>query len=117
MRRDRGRPDGGVGDRLPRGRLVARIDPATNKVASVLDVGGLAIQPAADGDTVWFVTGGDPGASPTDVGYLVQLRADDTVAKRIQLGSGFISGGTAVAFGSIWVSDFTHPRVIRIPSP
>jgi streptogramin lyase len=95
---------------------VARIDPATNKVVSILDVGGLVIQPAADGDTVWFVVGGDPDQSPSTVGYLVQLRADDTVARRIQLGSGFISGGTAVAFGSIWVSDFSHPRVIRIPS-
>jgi streptogramin lyase len=95
---------------------VARIDPATNKVVSILDVGGLVIQPAADGDSVWFVTGGDPDQSPNTVGYLVQLRADDTVARRIQLGPGFISGGTAVAFGSIWVSDFAHPRVIRIPS-
>lgn len=97
--------------------MVARIDPSTNKVVSVLDVGGLAIQPAADGDTVWFVTGGDPDASPKDVGYLVQLRADDTVARRIRLGPGFISGGTVIAFGSIWVSNFAHPQVIRVPSP
>jgi len=96
---------------------VARIDPATNKVAAVLDVGGEVIQPAADGDTVWFVTGGDPDNSPNTPGYLVQLRADDKVATRIALGRGFISGGAAVAFGSIWVSDFAHPRVIRIPHP
>jgi len=96
---------------------VARIDPSTNKVSSVLDIGGLVIQPAPDGDTVWFVTGGDPDESPNTVGYLVQLRADDTVVRRIRLGQGFISGGVAVAFGSMWVSDFAHPRVIRIPSP
>jgi len=47
------------------------------------------------------------------------LRADldDTVAARIDLGPGFISGGVLIAFGSIWLSDFTHPRIIRIPYP
>ena len=96
------------------GTLVARIDPATNKVVSVLDVGGLVVQPAADGNSVWFVAGGDPDQSPVP-GYLIHLRADDTVVSRTAVSNGFISGGTAVAFGSIWISDFAHPRVVRIP--
>ena len=94
---------------------VTRIDPATNKVVSVLDVGGLVVQPAADGDTVWFVAGGDPDKSPAPA-YLLHLRADDTVAARIQLPNGFVSGGAAVAFGSVWALDWSHPRVIRLPN-
>lgn len=96
---------------------VARIDPATNKFVSVLDVGGKVVEPAADGDTVWFVAGGDPDSSPNASAYLIRLRADDTVAARIQLPNGFISGGAAVAFGSVWIMDFAHPRVIRVPLP
>ena len=98
------------------GTKIARIDPRTNKVVAVLEVGGEVFQPAVDGNTVWFVAGGDPDYGPKNVpAYLIQLRADDTVATRIQLPNGFISGGTAVAAGSIWVADFSHPRVIRIP--
>lgn len=93
---------------------VARIDPEHNRVASILDVGGGVVQPASDGNSVWFVAGGVPGGRVKDA-YLIHLRADDTVAKRIDLGPGFISGGTAVAFGSVWVSDFWRPRVIHIP--
>ncbi|MGZ4257039.1 MAG: Vgb family protein [Gaiellaceae bacterium] len=96
------------------GNLVARIDPATNTVASILDVGGEVIQPAVDGNTVWFVAGGDPDGDPVP-GYLIQLGANDIVATRIALPAGFVSGGTALAFGSVWVSDFVHPRVIRVP--
>jgi len=96
-------------------KTVARIDPRTNTVAKILDVGGYAWQPAADGNTVWLVAGGNPYDSPTLTGYLLRLRADDTVAKRIKLGKGVITGGATVAFGSIWVSDFDHRRVLRIP--
>jgi streptogramin lyase len=96
------------------GTLIARIDPATNRVVSVLDVGGEVIQPAAEGDTVWFVAGGDPDNPPAPA-HLIQLRADDSVMTRIALPTGFVSGGTAVAFGSVWVSDFVHPQLIRVP--
>jgi YVTN family beta-propeller protein len=96
---------------------IERIDPAKNRVVSFLDTGGEVIGAAADGDTVWFVSGGDPDNSPKAHGYLIHLRADDTVAARIDLGPGFISGGVLIAFGSIWLSDFTHPRIIRIPYP
>ena len=41
-------------------KTVARIDPRTNTVASILDVGGVANQPAADGNTVWLVASGNP---------------------------------------------------------
>jgi YVTN family beta-propeller protein len=96
---------------------IERIDPSKNKVVSFLDTGGETIGAAADGDTVWFVSGGDPDNSPNAHGYLIHLRADDTVATRIDLGPGFISGGVLIAFGSIWFSDFTHPRIIPSPTP
>ena len=48
-------------------------------------------------------------------GYLLRLRANDRVATRIRLGKGFITGGATVAFGAIWVADFDHRRVLRIP--
>jgi virginiamycin B lyase len=96
---------------------IERIDPSKNRVVSFLDTGGEVIGAAADGDTVWFVAGGDPDNSPKAHGYLIHLRADDTVAARIDLGPGFISGGVLIAFGSIWLSDFNHPRLIRIPYP
>jgi streptogramin lyase len=95
---------------------LTRVDPSTNTIVSNLDIGGEAIQPVADGNTVWFVSGGDPGSPPARAD-LIQLRADDTVAQRIALPTGFISGGAAVAFGSIWIADFTNPRMIRIPEP
>ena len=96
-------------------KTVARIDPRTNTVASILDVGGVASQPAADGNTVWLVASGNPYDSPTLTAYLRRLRANDTVATRIRLGKGFITGGATVAFGAIWVADFDHRRVLRIP--
>jgi virginiamycin B lyase len=99
------------------GTHIARIDPRTNTVAAVLDTGGRMNQPAADGDTAWVVAGGDPDNSPQAPGYLLQLRSNDTVARRIALGPGFISGGTAVAFGSVWMSSFNKSLVIRIPRP
>jgi YVTN family beta-propeller protein len=97
------------------GTLVARIDPARNKVAAILDVGGKVIQPVADGNTVWFVAGGDPDLAPTSASVL-HVDADDRVLTRYALPKGFISGGAAVAFGSIWLTDFTKPLVLRIPN-
>ncbi len=97
------------------GKTVARIDPATNKVVSILDVGGKVVQPAADGNTVWFVAGGDPDTNPNAPADLIQLRADDTVATSVRLPDGFISGAAEAAFGSVWVSDFSHPKLIRLP--
>jgi YVTN family beta-propeller protein len=97
------------------GTLVARIDPARNTVASILDVGGKVIQPAADGNTVWFVAGGDPALAPAPASVL-HLDAGDRVLTRYALPEGFISAGAAAAFGSIWLSDFNKPLVLRIPN-
>jgi len=96
------------------GTKIARIDPATNTVASVLEVGGEVIQPAADGNSVWFVASADPDANANAPAYLLRLRSDDTVATRIRLPDGSITGGVAVAFDSVWLSEFRTPHVIRV---
>jgi virginiamycin B lyase len=98
------------------GDYVARIDPSTNAVSSILNVGGVAWGITAVGDNAWFVVGGNPDYfSVNKTAYLIELRPDDTVARRIALGPGFISGGTLAAFGSIWVGDWIKPLVIKIP--
>ena len=40
---------------------------------------------------------------------------DGTVLRKIALGMGFPTAGIAVAAGSIWISCWTQPTVIRIP--
>jgi streptogramin lyase len=91
------------------GNYVARIDPSTNTVSSILDVGGEARGITGVGDDAWCV------ASRNGTAYLIELRPDDTVARRIALGHGVTSGGTLAALGSIWVGDWIKPLVIRIP--
>jgi hypothetical protein len=97
------------------GNYLARIDPATNAVSSVLDIGGFTFGITGVGDNAWFVASGNPDYSRNRSAYLIELRPNDTVARRIALGPDFISGGTLAALGSIWVSDWIHPLVIRIP--
>ena len=95
------------------GTAMARIDPGTNRVVSVFDTGGRVVQPTAVGDSVWFVTGGDPDQPPA-AANLVRLRADDTAVTRVALPRGFVSGGVVLAFGSVWISDFAQPRVLQL---
>jgi DNA-binding beta-propeller fold protein YncE len=97
------------------GNYIARIDPSTNAVSSILAVGGVVWGVTAVGDNAWFVVGGNPGYSQNRAAYLIELRPDDTAARRIALGRGFISGGVLAAFGSLWVGDWIKPLVIKIP--
>jgi streptogramin lyase len=96
------------------GTDIARIDPSTNKITRVFNVRGEMWQPAADGDTIWFVAGGDPDLAPA-AASLIHLDGTGHVLARYELPKGFISGGAAIAAGSIWISDFIHPRVISFP--
>jgi DNA-binding beta-propeller fold protein YncE len=97
------------------GHYVARIDPSTNAVSSILDVGGFAWGITGVGENAWFVVSGNADYSRNQEAYLIELRPNDTVARRIALGPGFISGGTLAALGSIWVGDWIKPLVIKIP--
>jgi glutamine cyclotransferase len=99
------------------GTHIARIDLHTNKITSVIDTGGYVVQPAADGDAVWFVTGGRPGQSPRVAAYLVKMQDNGTIARRYALGDSFQPGGLVIGFGSIWVSSTSQPIVLRIPYP
>jgi len=99
------------------GTHLARIDPSTNKIAHIFDVGGRMWQPTADGDTIWVVEGGDPDAAPgtTAEASLLHLDGNGNVLARYGLPSGWVSGGAVIAAGSIWISDFVQPRVIHFP--
>jgi hypothetical protein len=94
---------------------IAQIDPATNTVASMLTLPGKVVGMTAIGDNAWFVIGGDPETSRNAAGSLVELSPDDRVIKRIALGRGFLSGGIVDAFGSLWISNWLKPVVLRLP--
>ena len=95
------------------GTHVMRVDPTTNTVAPPIDTKGNVDGIAADGDNVWFVTGGFPGDEVP--GYLEEMSNSGAVLRKIAMGSGFVSGGVVVAFNSIWVSAASAPVVLRIP--
>jgi len=97
------------------GKYLARIDPRANRLVSVLDVGGLVQDIASSGDVAYLVAGGDPDSSPDAPGRLLELRADDTVARVFDLGAGFFSGGTAFDAGLLWLVDSEHPLLLRVP--
>ena len=100
------------------GHHLAQVDPRTNRVVDVRDVGGEILQPAADGDTVWYVVGGDPDSDPASTpSFLVQQRADGSIAHRYAVGAGFSTGSVVVAFGDVWASSFREPIVYRVPYP
>jgi streptogramin lyase len=95
---------------------IAHIDPATNTVASMLTtLPGKVLGMTAIGDNAWFVLGGDPETSRNAPGSLIELGPNDTVIKRIALGHGFLSGGIVNAFGSLWISNWLKPVVLRLP--
>jgi virginiamycin B lyase len=97
---------------------VGRINPQTNKLVAEVDVRGFAQQPVAVGDNLWLATNAaDPESADAEKtpGYLLELREDDTVGARFALGAGFWGIGATAAFGSIWVADVLHPRIVRVP--
>jgi hypothetical protein len=97
---------------------VAKIDPATNKVVWTKDVGANTLEVAADGDSVWLVTGPDPDSGDLDdPSYLLQLGPDGGIVRRFSLGTRFSTGGVVLAFGALWASSSAEPVVYRIPYP
>lgn len=99
---------------------VASIDPATHQFVAAYNVAGpnaawLVGQLVVDGGTVWFTVGQGSGGTPGP-GFLIHMRTDGKVLARYRLGSGFAPGGTAIAFGSVWLADGNGSNGIwRIP--
>jgi hypothetical protein len=93
------------------GFAVARIDPRANVADLVVGTPGEVFDLAADGDSLWFVEGGDPETSPNHpVNRLVEIRADGSVEHSYRLPEGFTTGGIVIAVGSIWISSLHDPE-------
>jgi streptogramin lyase len=97
------------------GSRIGRIDPARNRVSAVLEVAGETAQLRAVGDSVWVATSADPDHSP--VSTLLRLGPDNRASARYALPPDFVAGGLTIAFGSFWLADLSHPRVIRVRLP
>lgn len=94
-----------------------QFDPRTGKLLKAKDIGAKVEGIVADGDTIWFVAGGDPDASrgPNVAGALIQLDSRWRVLHKYVIGPDFTSGGIVKAFGAIWVGNTSAPEVVRIP--
>ena len=92
---------------------VLRVDPATQSVSSY-DAQGLVTTLSADGASVWFVSGDDPTSPLPRPAALIQLGEDMTVRHRLPLGN-VSTGGSLIAFGSLWLSPLNTDEVLRIP--
>lgn len=93
---------------------VVRLDPATQAVRTY-NAQGVVTTLSADGTSVWFVTGDDPTSSAPRPAALIQLGEDMTVRHRVPLGNGVTTGGSLIAFGSLWLFPLNKDEVLRIP--
>ena len=78
----------------------------------VLEVAGETAQLRAVGGSVWVATSANPDGGP--ISTLLRLGPDNRATARYALPSGFVAGGIAIAFGSFWLADLAHPRVIPV---
>jgi hypothetical protein len=78
----------------------------------VLEVAGETGQLRAVGGSVWVATSANPDRGP--VSTLLRLGADNRATARYALPADFVAGGIAIAFGSYWLADLAHPRVLRV---
>ena len=92
----------------------SRLDPATGSVTAC-NAQGVVATVSADGASVWFVSGDDPSSPVPRPASLIRLGEDMTVEHRIPLGSGVTTGGSLIAFGSLWLSPLNKDEVLRIP--
>ena len=90
---------------------LTRIDPTSNKVTAILDVGGGASPRIVNG-APWISV--DRGADSASI-----LRIDPATNqfdRVLSPGDGFLGGGAmVVADGSLWIMDGANNRVLRLP--
>ena len=90
---------------------MARIDPATNRLVTTVDVGGWNYEPAVVDGAPWFpvydLLSGNRRLVRIDP-------AQNDVTAAAELGRGPRFRGTVAAFGSLWVST-ADGRVTRLP--
>jgi YVTN family beta-propeller protein len=91
---------------------LTRIDPATNTVTALLDMGGRGFGPSIVNGAPWISVdrGGDPAS-------IVRIDpATNQFDRVLSPGDAFRGGGDmAVAAGSLWILDYASNRVLRLP--
>jgi streptogramin lyase len=91
---------------------LTRIDPATNTVAALLNMGGRGFLPAIIDGAPWIAV--DRGDQPASI-----VRVDPATNqfdRVLSPGTPFRGGGDmAVAAGSVWILDGANDRVLRLP--
>jgi YVTN family beta-propeller protein len=98
------------------GISVLRIDARTSEPVALLSVGARAGSALWVGDNLWLsveprerLPGGDaPGG-------LVSIDDENRMVDAISLGHDFAGGDSVVAFDSLWVTDYAHGKIVRIP--
>jgi YVTN family beta-propeller protein len=89
-----------------------RIDPATNKVVAVIQLGGYGDDPVMIDGSPWLIV----EAVTPGPGLLVHIDpSTNTIDRTITLGDDFVGGNLVVAFGSVWVTDPNGGQVLRLP--
>jgi YVTN family beta-propeller protein len=91
---------------------LTRIDPVSNTVAAILDMGGRGFAPRIVNGALWISV--DRGTDPTNIVRVDQ--ATNQFDRVLSPGDGFHGGGDMVAAaGSMWVADGASGRVLRLP--
>ena len=99
------------GCQVAAGRRLTRIDPTSNKVTAILDVGG-GSSPRIINGAAWISV--DRGADPASIFRIDP--ATNQFDRVLSPGDGFRGGGEmVVAAGSLWIMDGASNRVLRLP--
>ena len=93
------------------GSTLTRIDPTSNTVTAILDVGG-GSSPRIINGAAWISI--DRGADPASIFRIDP--ATNQFDRALSPGDGFRGGGEmVVAAGSLWIMDGASNRVLRLP--
>jgi YVTN family beta-propeller protein len=98
------------------GISVLRIDARTSEPVALLSVGARAGSAFWVGDKLWLSVEPREGLPGGDApGGLVHIDDENRMADAISLGHDFAGGESIVAFGSLWVTDYAHGKIVRVP--
>ena len=96
------------------GLSILRIDARTNEPVAVLSVGARPDSPGFVDEQLWVSVAPRELSGHEAPGGLVQIDRDNKMVDAIDLGEDFAAGGTVVAFGTLWVADYEHGRIVGV---